>query len=108
MADEKNIPVKELEDGSVMAAVGKEDDPFENEESEKPEQPEEQEESDDQPEAEESDEGETDEDRERIREARREERRLKKDLAKQREASASTRSAPWSAAMKSWPGAWRR
>jgi len=89
MADEKNIPVKELEDGSVMAAVGKEDDPFENEESEKPEQqPEEQEESDDQPEAEESDEGETDEDRERIREARREERRLKKDLAKQREASA--------------------
>jgi hypothetical protein len=90
MAEEKNIPVKELEDGSVMAAVGKDEDPFEGEEEPKKEV-----ESSDEDEAEEhaeggevDDEEETDEDRERIREARREERRLKKDLAKQREASA--------------------
>ena len=90
MAEEKNIPVKELEDGSVMAAVGKDEDPFEGEEEPKKEA-----EDSAEDDAEEHAEGgevdeeeETDEDRERIREARREERRLKKDLAKQREASA--------------------
>ena len=90
MSEEKNILVKELEDGSVMAAVGKDEDPFEGEEEPKKEA-----EDSAEDDAEEHAEGgeldeeeETDEDRERIREARREERRLKKDLAKQREASA--------------------
>lgn len=91
MAEDKEIPVKELDDGSVMAAVGKEENPFEDEE---PKQEASQEEEEDgEEEAEELAAGgevedETDEDREKIREARREERKLKKELAKQREASA--------------------
>lgn len=90
MAEDKDIPVKELEDGSVMAAVGKDEDPFEGEEEPKQEAPQDDEEGEE--EAEEHADGgevdETDEDREKIREARREERKLKKELAKQREASA--------------------
>jgi hypothetical protein len=91
MADnEKDVPIKEQEDGSILARV------------ELPEQIEEEQvevkiESTDEQDDEEGnqdedqgsdDEGESDEDRERIREARREERKLKKELAKQREASA--------------------
>ena len=89
MADEKEIPVKELEDGSILAAVQQDEDPFKDEE--KGEESEEKEESDSEEaedSAEEEEEQETDEDREKIREARREERRLKKELAKQREVSA--------------------
>jgi len=91
MADEnqKDIPVKELEDGSVLAAVQQDEDPFKDEE--KGEEDEEKEESDGEEAddaSEEEEEQETDEDREKIREARREERRLKKELAKQREVSA--------------------
>jgi len=91
MADEnqKDIPVKELEDGSVLAAVQQDEDPFKDEE--KGEENEEKEESDGEDAddaSEEEEEQETDEDREKIREARREERRLKKELAKQREVSA--------------------
>lgn len=90
MAEDKDIPVKELEDGSVMAAVGKDEDPFEGEEEPKQEALQDDEEGEE--EAEEHADGgevdETDEDREKIREARREERKLKKELAKQREASA--------------------
>lgn len=91
MAEEnqKEIPVKELEDGSVLAAVQQDEDPFKDEE--KGEENEEKEESDGEEaedSAEDDDEQETDEDREKIREARREERRLKKELAKQREVSA--------------------
>ena len=89
MAEEKEIPVKELEDGSVLAAVQQDEDPFKDEE--KGEENEEKEESDGEEaedSAEDEEEQETDEDREKIREARREERRLKKELAKQREVSA--------------------
>jgi len=89
MAEEKEIPVKELEDGSVLAAVQQDEDPFKDEE--KGEESEEKEESDSEEaedSAEDEEEQETDEDREKIREARREERRLKKELAKQREVSA--------------------
>jgi len=89
MAEDKDIPVKELEDGSVMAAVGKDEDPFEGEEEPKKEASQDDEDEED---AEDLADGggveETDEDREKIREARREERKLKKELAKQREASA--------------------
>lgn len=99
MADEKekNIPVKELEDGRVVAAVSTEEDPFvEDKEDEEKDTEVEAAADDGADEDGESDavasgsddDDETDEDREKIREARREERRLKKELAKQREASA--------------------
>ena len=97
MAEEKNIPVKELEDGRVMAAVESEADPFVDEDKKDEEKDADVEveaagdADEDESESVDSgdgDDGETDEDRERIREARREERRLKKELAKQREASA--------------------
>lgn len=98
MAEEKNIPVKELEDGRVMAAVEVDPDPFDEDKKDDAKEaeadveadggsdtePVEADASDDQS----DDDEETDEDRSRIREARREERRLKKELAKQREASA--------------------
>jgi len=79
MADkEKDVPVKELEDGTLIAKV------------ELPEEIEAEEEVKAESEAadQELDDAETDEDRDKIREARREERKLKKELAKQREASA--------------------
>lgn len=103
MAEEKEelLPVKEQDDGTVLVAVQEEKDPFEgqgkNEASSNDDA-----DSDgdvdgddgDSRQAMEADgdagdlDDETDEDRERIREARREERKLKKELAKQREASA--------------------
>jgi hypothetical protein len=92
MADnDKDVPIKEQEDGSVLAKIEHEE-PFEDEEKEvkkasDEDQDEEQEDeesgSDDNDEPEE-----TEDEREKIREARREERRLKKELSKQREASA--------------------
>ena len=91
MADkEKDVPIKEQEDGSVLARVEVPegfDDEDEKVEIEVDEQTaaEAQEASDDDADADE--EGESEDDRERIREARREERKLKKELAKQREAS---------------------
>ena len=91
MAEEKEIPVKELEDGSVLAAVQQDENPFDEDEKEveaKAEDEEDSEESKEETASADDDDGETDEDREKIREARREERRLKKELAKQREASA--------------------
>ena len=97
MAEEKNIPVKELEDGRVMAAVESEADPFVDEDKKDEEKDAEveveaagdaDEDESESVDGGNGDDGETDEDRERIREARREERRLKKELAKQREASA--------------------
>lgn len=92
--NEKDVPIKEQEDGSILAKVEIEEHFEEEEEKEKKVEA-----SDDDGDDEEeghaeggsvdSDETEeTDEDREKIREARREERRLKKDLARQREASA--------------------
>lgn len=96
MADEKNIPVKELDDGRVMAAVEAEEDPFDEDKKDDEKEAEVEVEASDANDSDESgdadgsddDDEETDEDRQRIREARREERRLKKELAKQREASA--------------------
>jgi hypothetical protein len=92
---EKDIPVKEQEDGSALFALEQEADPFAKEEE--GEEPEEQaeggkveaSEEDNDESQEDSEDGDEDEDeRERIREARREERKLKKELSKQREASA--------------------
>jgi hypothetical protein len=90
MADqENNIPIKEMEDGSVKASMGDNTDPFEGDEQEEVEV--EVDEHSEGGEVEASDEddndNESEEDRERIREARREERKLKKELQKQREVS---------------------
>jgi hypothetical protein len=98
MADnEKDVPIKEQEDGSVLAKIEMPEEAFVEEAEEKKEggkveaTAEEHEEEADH-EAEQADDeqnfDETEEDREKIREARREERRLKKELSKQREASA--------------------
>ena len=93
---EKDIPVKELDDGSAQVAYQLEADPFEGEEKE--EKVAASDEDDDEEHAEggevgENDEndGETDDEREKIREARREERKLKKELQKQRESSAKNK-----------------
>jgi hypothetical protein len=86
--NEKDVPIKEREDGTVLAKVDVPED-FDGEEEsvEVPVDEQTAEEiAEDNQEAE--DDGEDEEDRERIREARREERKLKKELAKQREASA--------------------
>jgi len=95
MADnDKEVPVKELDDGSVLAKLEEHVEHF-------PEEPKEEvvdEVEDDEQEEEAAEEAqaadaednpeETDEDRAKIREARREERRLKKELAKQRDITA--------------------
>ena len=92
MAD-KDVPIKEQEDGSVLAKVevpegfdedeGVEVELKEGGKVEASEDSEEEQAGDDEA----ADEGETDDEREKIREARRKERQLKKELAKQREAS---------------------
>lgn len=99
--EEKELPIREQEDGTVLVAVEEDKDPFEDQKkSEKAAEPS----ADNDDSEDDSDEGadqsaqaesssdesddETDDDREKIREARREERKLKKELAKQREASA--------------------
>jgi hypothetical protein len=92
MADnEKDVPIKEQEDGSVLAKIEHEEE-FDDEEGNKKEvkASEEEEQSDDQEDeqSDDQDSDESEEDREKIREARREERKLKKELSKQREASA--------------------
>ena len=92
MADnEKDVPIKEQNDGSVLARVEVpeqiEDDEVEVAVEASDEQDEEGGQDEDHN-SDDSDDGEFEEDREKIREARREERKLKKELAKQREASA--------------------
>ena len=92
MADnEKDIPVKEQEDGSVLVKLEQEEH-FEEElkEGGKVEDADHEDEDAEEGEIEASadDEEDTEDEREKIREARREERRLKKELQKQREASA--------------------
>jgi len=92
MAD-KDVPIKEQADGSVLAKV-EVPEGFDEDEGVEVELKEggsvdgndsaEEQAGDDEA----ADEGETDDERERIREARREERKLKKELSKQREASA--------------------
>ena len=94
MADnEKDVPIKEQNDGSFLARV-EEPEQFDDEDEELKEggKVEAAEDSDDDNQDEdqgsdENDDEETDDERAKIREARREERRLKKELAKQREAS---------------------
>jgi len=93
MADnEKDVPIKEQDDGSVLARV-EVPESFDDEDkgtevevkAEEDESDEDESHGSDEDQQDEDDE--TDEERERIREARREERKLKKELAKQREAS---------------------
>jgi len=98
--DEKDLPIKEQEDGTVLVAVEEDKDPFEDQKKNEKasndgaDSDDKDDDGDDDSESSvaaddssKGDDGETDEDRERIREARREERKLKKELAKQREAS---------------------
>jgi len=104
MADnEKEVPVKELEDGSALVALEIEPDPLADADEEtgggKKKKPKDDVEShdedhDDEHGDEQDDEpndGETEEEREQIREARREERKLKKELKRQREISAKNK-----------------
>lgn len=94
MADnEKDVPIKEQNDGSFLARV-EEPEQFddENEELKEGGKVEAADDSDDNDQdddhgSDDNDDNETDDEREKIREARREERRLKKELAKQREVS---------------------
>jgi len=88
--NEKDVPIKEREDGSFLAKVDFPEE-IEDEEAKKPKKDKKEEEhdedaQDDSEEDADDDEGpESDEEREKIREARREERRLKKDLKRQRD-----------------------
>jgi hypothetical protein len=93
MADnDKDVPIKEQEDGSVLAKVEHEEhfeDDEEKEVKKASDDSDEDEEQQDEESGSDDDEPEdTEDEREKIREARREERRLKKELQKQREASA--------------------
>jgi hypothetical protein len=87
-----DIPIKERNDGTVLAALSEKDDPFLDHEddtsSNSPEHNDGGNEDDQHDDQDEGNSGETDEEREAIREARREERKLKKELTKQREVSA--------------------
>jgi hypothetical protein len=96
---DKDIPVKEQEDGSILAKIGvDENEQFEEENKTAAAEAKDDEEDGDEAEgmaeggevdaADGEDEGDEEDEREKIREARREERKLKKELAKQREASA--------------------
>jgi hypothetical protein len=95
--DEKDLPIREQEDGTVLVAVEEDKDPFEDQKKNEKASDDGVDSDDDEDDDSESsqaadnsskgDDEENDDDRERIREARREERKLKKELAKQREAS---------------------
>ena len=92
MADnDKDVPIKEQEDGSVLAKIEHEEH-FEDDEKEvkqaSDESDEDEEQQDEESGSDDSEPEDTEDEREKIREARREERRLKKELQKQREASA--------------------
>jgi hypothetical protein len=91
MAENKEVPIKEREDGSVLARVEVEEN-FEDEEELKEggkveAADDDSDEEDRQDDQDDDQQDEDEEEREKIREARREERRLKKELVKQREAS---------------------
>lgn len=91
----KDVPIKEQEDGSVLANIElPENLDVEVEEEKKNKKDEDHDDEDAEHEAgddEAAAEGETDEEREQIREARREERKLKKELKRQREISAKNK-----------------
>jgi len=101
--NEKEVPVKELEDGSALVALEIEPDPLADADEEtgggKKKKPKDDVESHDEDhddehgdeQDDETNEGETEEEREQIREARREERKLKKELKRQREISAKNK-----------------
>jgi hypothetical protein len=99
--NENHVPIKEQEDGSILAKVefpeeiGDEDEGKKGKKEKKAEKVEDHDDEDEldheAADDEAAEEGETDEEREKIREARREERRLKKDLKKQREISAKNK-----------------
>lgn len=94
MAEEKDVPIKEQNDGSILAKV-EAPEGFDDDENETPAADAGNDDGDDGDNGHHDDEvggddGDDDE-RERIREARREERKLKKELAKQREASAKNK-----------------
>jgi DNA repair exonuclease SbcCD ATPase subunit len=88
--NEKEVPIKEQDDGSIVAKI---DLPEEiDSQEEKPKKIENNADEDHEDGDEEhEEEHETDEEREKIREARREERRLKKDLKKQRDITAKNK-----------------
>jgi hypothetical protein len=94
--NEKDVPIKEQEDGSFVAKVdlpeeiedGKEHEVKKKKEDDHKDQ---EEHDDEEGDEEAASEGETEEDREAIREARREERRLKKELKKQRDLSSKNK-----------------
>ena len=95
MAENKDLPMQEMEDGTLIAKVDlpeeldtEEHKPKKVEASDEDSE-EAQDEADDNEKADE--EGETDEEREKIREARREERRLKKELKRQRDISSQNK-----------------
>jgi hypothetical protein len=90
MADnEKDVPIKEHEDGSVLAKVELPDNLDDHAEEDKKAKKDDHDDADN--EGDDHDDGEGDEDREAIRQARREERRLKKDLKKQRDLSSKNK-----------------
>ena len=89
--NEKDVPIKEREDGSFLAKVDFPEE-IEDEETKKPKKDKKEEEEHDEDaqdnakeDADDDEDAESDEEREKIREARREERRLKKDLKRQRD-----------------------
>jgi hypothetical protein len=94
MADnDKDVPIKEREDGTLIAKVDLPEEIDVEEESEGGIVEAEDDRTEDEREEDHDDEqdGETEDEREKIREARREERKLKKELAKQREYTAKNK-----------------
>jgi len=98
--NEKDIPVKEQEDGSALVALELEPDLLADAEEDgkkkkkKEKEVEDSSDNDDEDHGDEQDDendGETEDEREQIREARREERRLKKELKKQRDLTAQNK-----------------
>jgi hypothetical protein len=91
--DEEHVPIKEKEDGSVVAKVDLPEEIEDEEKQVKATEEEHDEDAEDHAEEDEQDDedAENDEDREKIREARREERKLKKELKRQRDLSAKNK-----------------
>ena len=94
--NEKDVPIKEREDGSVLAKVELPDEVEDHEEetNKKNKEDDTEDSADDHEDGDEGDDyndGETDEEREAIREARREERKLKKELKRQRDISSKNK-----------------
>ena len=89
--DDDHVPMKEQEDGTLVAKVDLPEEIEDHEEGGQVEAEQDDRTDEEREDDEAADEGETSEEREAIREARREERRLKKDLKRQREISAKNK-----------------